>query len=214
MARNRRRRNVNRRRNRNGRGIGGRVRRYFRQNNPNARITNLTISSQVLPRIIEMNVPLYITNGKYSFDASENLSNFVLPTNVQTEFNKYNQLYALCRIRGLRLTIFKTGQPVFSVTPPTSFVYPILSINVGVTTTQYDVNDSDNAWRICYVGAWMSRSKEYYFNNVLSVSQWMDSQQTPNVLELNIGTLGENNSWSGFNFTILAQVFTEWTQPL
>lgn len=204
----------NRRRNINRRGIGDRVRRYFKQNNPNARITNLTLKTQVLPRIIEMSVPLFITNGQYSFNKDASESTYVLPTNVQTEFNKYNQLYALCRIRGLRLTIFKTGQPVFTVTPPASFIYPILSINVGVTTAQYDVNDSDNAWRLCYVGAWMSRTKEYYFDNVLQVSQWMDSQQLPNMLEINIGTISANESWSGFNFTILAQVFTEWTQPL
>lgn len=184
------------------------------RNTPNARSTNLTLKTQVLPRIIEINVPVYVTNGVYSFEQNSNLTTFVLPTNVQTEFNKYNQLYALCRIKGLRLTIYKTGQPVFTVTPPTSFVYPILSINVGVTTAQYDVNDSDNAWRLCYVGAWMSKTKTYYFDNVLQVSQWMDSQQTPNMLELNIGTISSNDKWSGFNFTILAQVFTEWTQPL
>lgn len=204
----------NRRRNKNRRNNWGRVRRYFKQNNPNSRITNLTLRTQVLPRIIEMSVPVFITNGQYSFNKDQNETTYVLPTNVQTEFNKYNQLYALCRIRGLRLTVFKTGQPVFSVTPPTSFIYPILSINVGVTTAQYDVNDSDNAWRLCYVGAWMSKSKEYYFDNVLQLSQWMDSQQTPNMLEINIGSISANESWSGFNFTILAQVFTEWTQPL
>lgn len=184
------------------------------RNTPNARSTNLTLKTQVLPRIIEISVPVFITNGVYSFEQNSNSTTFVLPTNVQTEFNKYSQLYALCRIKGLRLTVFKTGQPVFTVTPPTSFIYPVLCINVGVTTAQYDVKDSDNAWRLCYVGAWMSKSKTYFFDNVLQVSQWMDSQQTPNMLELNIGSISANESWSGFNFTILAQVFTEWTQPL
>lgn len=210
----RRRRNRRNRRNRKGGRIGSRTMNYFMRNTPNARSTNLTIKTQVLPRIIEISVPVFITNGVYSFEKDNNLTTFVLPTNVQTEFNKYSQLYALCRIRGLRLTVFKTGQPVFTVTPPTSFVYPVLCINVGVTTAQYDVKESDNAWRLCYVGAWMSRTKTYFFDNILQVSQWMDSQQTPNMLELNIGSISANEAWSGFNFTILAQVFTEWTQPL
>lgn len=196
------------------RSRGNRRALYFKKHTPSTRYANLTLARSITPRIVEVDYRIYITAGVYSLDANSVITSKAIDFGSTTEFTNYAALYSLYRVRGVRLTIWKTGQPVFSVTPPTVFEYPILGVNVSHTSTQYDVMTSDTTFKICYIGAWMSKTKVFTFSNILELSQWMNTQQPNNALNLNIGTTGSNDNWSGFNLTISCQLFVEFAQPL
>lgn len=196
------------------RSRGNRRALYFKKHTPSTRYANLTLARSITPRIIEVDYRIYITNGVYSLSSDSVVTTQAISFGTQTEFTNYATLFSLYRVKGVRLTIWKTGQPVFALTAPTTFEYPILGINVSHTSSQYDVMTSDTTFKVCYIGAWMSKTKVYTFSNILELSQWMNAQQPNHALNLNIGTTGSTSNWSGFNMTISCQLFIEFAQPL
>lgn len=193
---------------------------YFRRHGEQARYCKLVTNKNTLKKVINADIPIHVFNNQYSFSTNTLTTTSYAQYYDSLEFEDCAKLYQQFRVVGVKVNVYRVGQPVLLTQTSTNHIWGLLGFRAGITEANQQTpqtEDSDNTFWVSYLGSWMTYSKFFSFNSNVAgnnMTQWNSVVARNKMVYFSIATKGEvtvPNEYTIYNLSV--QYMVEFSNP-
>lgn len=194
---------------------------YFKKHGEQTRYAKLITRTDVVKRIITIDDSIYVFNNSYSFSEGSSIYGAQLYFQESQEYQKYAEMFGQYRLLGVKVTVYKSCVPEVLVSESIDKEFGLLGFDVSVgqpITNQEQVNRSDTAYWLTFLGAWSTQTKFFSFvtgNSTNNMTEWQPTSTSDKSIYMGISTKGSVQLPSGWKmFYVSAQFMVEFADPI